>query len=199
MTQAGETAVALDGRVAAVVFGAEAAGGSGRVEYGVDDALTISGETNVLFVTNEGPHVAHRGIYTGRLGIRQRHGKYLALRGGLGGGGSALGGFVGPDVGAIVAFENRAFVPFVGSNAALSVPFAVQSIDIPEQSDSATRERMHTTTTYYIDAQAGFRVPIRLSEATLSLLGAINLGVVGDSQRSRDALVGISTGLHLAM
>lgn len=175
--QPGEVGVAFEGNGGGVLaFGGEVAGGTARVRVGQYENFELSGEGSATFVLNEGSGDDHRGIYSARVGSKYRLTDWLSVTGGLGGGGSAAGGFFSPDLGLLVAYENLYFVPFVSGEVGVSVPFAVSAVDTSEPEEPPGSVMSEPVTTWLAGAQAGFRIPIHVNgHERFSLLGAAGL------------------------
>lgn len=124
------TAVQGEGGLSGQVFGPSIAHGTVRVRHGLTPELEIAGEANAMVFTEVYDTDEHRGIYTARLGVKRSFSPHFALTGGLGGGGSAAGGFFSPDVGFIAGYENPFAVPFVSGRLLLSQPFATRQVTI---------------------------------------------------------------------
>jgi hypothetical protein len=189
----GEIGVALEGNGGGKL-GGMAAGGTARIRVGQYENLELSGEGSAHFVLNEGSGDDHRGVYGARVGSKYRLAYWLAVTGGLGGGGSAAGGFFSPDLGLVVAYENLYFVPFVSGEVGVSLPFAVSAVDTSEPDEPPGSVMSSPVTTWLAGAQAGFRLPIHLNgHERFSLMAA--LGVLGLLDGRENAVMfGLSGG-----
>jgi len=199
----GETAVQAEGGKSSATFGAQAWGGSVRARRGVAPDTDVSAEVSYIFLAGEAARPVDRGIYAGRIGAKQRLTKWLGVTGGLGGGGSAGGGFVSPDVGPIIAYENRYCVPFVAARGGFSVPIGSRSVDTtPYDSSFAdpTPYIDHPRLTWFVGASTGVRVPLgwdNTGTVHASLLGAVGLIHLADV-RDKETLAQVGGGAELA-
>jgi hypothetical protein len=130
-----------------------------RARGGLTERIELSAETSVLHVGHESAAGTNPNGYAARVGAKFRALPWLALTGGLGGGGSAAGGFLSPDLGVIVAWENRYAVPFLSGRAGVSLPIDARQVDVTEVGDGTT----HVGTpeqTWIFGATTGVRVPV---------------------------------------
>lgn len=179
----GKVAVAGRGGAHAEVFGPGLAFGAGKVRYGVSEHTDAYAEGSLLVVTNDtGSQVENPSRVGGalQLGVKHELAKWFAVHGGLGGGLHAFGGFVAPEVGAVVAYENPYFVPFFDVTLSASAPLGGRSRILRFDSDEKTREERHEARfTGYLAGTAGFRIPIAFPEgsgiAGVDLLGGLTL------------------------
>jgi hypothetical protein len=109
---------------------------------------------------------------------------WLSLTAGLGGGASAGGGFVSPDLGAIFAYENRYAVPFFSLRASASVPFDTHAVDTGQAGDSVGQWVYTPPLTWIGGGAAGLRIPLGWCDAAPcpvrgSLLGGLGLTYLG--------------------
>lgn len=190
----GEVGLALEGNGGGIFWGGEVAGGTARVRVGKYENLELSGEGSAHFVLNEGSGDDHRGVYAARVGSKYRLADWLAVTGGLGGGGSAAGGFFSPDLGLVVAYENIYFVPFVSGEVGVSLPFAVSAVDTSDPDEPPGSVTSSPVTTWLAGGQAGFRIPVHVSgQERFSLLAAIGvLGLIDG--RENAVMFGLSGG-----
>jgi hypothetical protein len=194
----GEAAVTIEGKGGTVEetlgSGGEVAAGTARLRLGRSADFEITGEGGAAFVLTKGSGDDHRGIYLGRVGAKYRVARCVALTAGLGGGGSAAGGFFSPDLGVVLAYENAYFVPFVSADQALSIPFLARAVDTSEADQPPGTYMSEPSFTWLPGARAGFRIPIYLnSKERISLLGAAGMLGLFDN-RETAALFGLSFG-----
>lgn len=72
----------------------------------------------------------HPNAYSARLSLKWAPYVHSALVGGLGGGGSAAGGFVAPDLGVLLAYENDWVVPVFSTQTGVSIPIVPRTVDL---------------------------------------------------------------------
>lgn len=203
----GEGRVAVTGRggIYGGDFGGKLVGGAGKVRYGVAEKTDIYGEGSVLAIArDEGTDYDNpsRAALALQGGAKHQFTDWLALHGGLGAGIHGFGGFVAPELGAVVAYENPYFVPFADFTLAASIPVGGRSrlLRYDKEYDSKV-ERHEPSATGYGTATAGFRVPITFSEASslhqINILGGFSL-TYATSDGSRVADVD-STGTETAV
>lgn len=186
----GQVALAAHGGVADGSFGPGVTGGGIRLRRGLTERLDGSVEGSLLWVDRQGKVSTHPGIYTLRAGTKLRVLPWLALWGGVGGGGSTAGGFIQPDVGLIVAFENRYLVPFIDGSLGVSAPFLAREvkIDAGEGGPFYGRPRM----TSVVAAHVGLRAPIIEVASVLLALGITELA----DGRERQSFVQLQAGIE---
>lgn len=125
----GEAAVQLEGgaHVGALLVPNDATfSGTARLKYGFTGRLDGSIEASFIRSINSIdepfsariPNVSHNL----RIGIKQQLAKPIAITSGIGGGLSSDGGFVSPDFGIILAWENSYVVPFLSPRIGVSIP-----------------------------------------------------------------------------
>ncbi len=151
--------------------------GALRVRHGFTESLEGSAEVSVLHVGRESAVGTNPNGYALRVGAKYRLAPWLSLAGGLGGGGSAAGGFFTPDVAGIVAWENPYLVPFFSLRGGVSAPIDAREVNVTQAGDTVT----HTGTpelTWLVGATAGLRVPIGSPDPrTGGVHGNILLGI----------------------
>ncbi len=154
--QPGETGIQGEAGGVSWIDGAT---GAVRVRHGFTDRVEASAEASVLHVGHQSAAGTNPNAFTLRIGTKYRLAPWLSLAGGLGGGGSAAGAFVAPDVAAIVAWENPYLVPFFSLRSGLSLPIGAKQVDVTQVGDTIT----HVGTpelTWLVGATAGLRVPL---------------------------------------
>lgn len=171
----GDTGVQVEGGAHGAIFGVSALSGTLRVRHGVAEGADASLDVSVLRVQGGSSATSFPDVVTARGGGKYEVTRWLSLVGGVGGGESAGGGFVGPDVGAIVAWENGVFVPFLELRGAFSVPFDARPVVVVAGQPGVT-----PPFTWIGGGIAGFRIPMRWCDpgtcnVRTSLLGAFAL------------------------
>lgn len=191
------TAVQAEGGVSGEVFGSGIAHGTVRVRHGLTPDLEISAEANALIFTNLFATEEHRGIYSARVGVKHSFSPHFALTGGLGGGGSAAGGFFSPDVGFIAGYENPYAVPFVSGRLLLSQPFATRTVTIDDGDDNMDDDvTAAPDLTYGFAVGTGVRIPLGpRGEPTFALSTGVGLTFLSDGGEGR-GYPGFSVGLE---
>jgi hypothetical protein len=136
-------------------WGLDANSAAMRVRHGIGDDtdLSLEGAAIVVAPDSNSPHAGPLRIGTGRVGVKQRVTRWLAVTGGLGGGLFADNAFLGPDLGAIASYENRYFIPFVAVRGATSVPLSPERVEFGDQSATPRTE-------WYGHVAIGGRIPI---------------------------------------
>ena len=110
------------------------------------------------------------GVHDGRNAQSIDHG-------GLGTGGSAGGGFVSPDAGPILAFENSYFVPFASVRASASLQFGRHTVDTAGVGDSLGEYLYQPPLTWIGGGLIGFRVPFGCKAAPCDVSGSFLAGL----------------------
>ncbi|MGH7296114.1 MAG: hypothetical protein ACRELB_14320 [Polyangiaceae bacterium] len=170
----GDTGVHAEGGAHGAFLGASASSGTLRVRHGIGDGTDASLEASVLHIAGGGPGDSYPNAFTGRAGVKHRVTPWLSLTAGLGGGASAGGGFVSPDLGLIVAYENHYFVPFLEARGSFSQPFDAHPVVVGGQ------PAVVPPFTWIGGGVAGFRIPMSWNDADphevrTSVLGALAL------------------------
>jgi hypothetical protein len=160
----GKTGVAIEGGQAGELFGPDIFAIGGRVRHGLREGVDGVVEANIARVLGDSDADTHRNLYSVRAGTKLRPWKFLAFTAGLGGGGSAGGGFISPDIGVVLALENPYFVPLVGARGMFSQPIGARSVDLgSDDSDDDDREARYRSTpigTWGTTVYAGARIPL---------------------------------------
>lgn len=163
-----------------------------RARRGVTERVELSGEASAVHVGRDSAAGTNRNGYALRAGAKYEALPWLAVVGGFGGGSSAAGGFLSPDVGLIVAWENRYVVPFLSGRASVSLPVNARQVDVTEVGDATTfvgkPER-----TWIFGGTAGLRVPLgppRPGSGPLrgNLLAGIGMTHLQDSKDEQNVL-----------
>ncbi len=207
-----ETAKRLDrGRTAVqgeigghgVPFGPSLVAGAVRARHGLED-VELSAEASTLLIEPgaEAVESKERRVFAGRVGAKLG-GRYLAVDGGLGGGTSAAGFFVAPDVGLITAYENCYVVPFASARLGVSVPVAARDVHTGEKGDPASENVFgRPTRTGLLTLGAGVKVPLggegpclRPGLPPLSVIAGAQMTYVTDGG-SDDGYLGAGLGIE---
>jgi hypothetical protein len=187
----GRTAVQGEFGAHQAVFGPTLMGGAVRARHGLEE-VELSAEASTLLVQPGESSAAgtDKRIFTGRLGAKIGGGNF-AGDGGLGGGTSAGGPFVAPDVGFIAAYENCYFVPFGSARVTASLPVAARDVDVSTSDDAPNTVIHRPTTTGILTLGAGFKIPLsgegacrRPALPPLSLLAGVQVSYLVDAEKS---------------
>jgi hypothetical protein len=161
----GDTGVQLEGGQGGALFGPDLAFGSARVRHGLTGDLDLDVDATLIRVTNGDSAVdVSRNIYAVRGGVKARLVSALSLAAGLGGGYSAAGAFVSPDMGPILAWENPYAVPFLTGRVGFSQPISPRPVDTSSASDGPGAFVETPRTTWIVTVAGGIRVPIGWAE-----------------------------------
>jgi hypothetical protein len=187
----GDTGIQAEGSLNPEVLGPNVFAGSVRVRHGVADDVDVEvGGTAMHVDADTKPSVpVSTSIYAVRGGAKIRLASPLSITGGFGGGYSAGGAFVSPDVGPVVAWENRYVVPFLATRLGMSVPISPRSVDTSQEQDGSHTSRPHLT--WIFTGIGGVRIPLGWSknpEGTLrgSLLTGAGMTHLADDRASAD-------------
>jgi hypothetical protein len=197
-----EVAVALSGGLHGRVFGPAIGAVDGRLRLGLREGFELSLNAGAYIVVQqaEGEESGeHRGLYTGRAGLKIELHRNIALVAGLGGGLSpAAGFFVGGDLGFVFAYENPYCIPFVALRGFYSVPIRPSLVDTGVE-DAADFARPADTGGGTLEL--GLRVPVgRERRFNLMLSGMVTALYDGRGGLIEDAntlwLTGFMTGVE---
>ncbi len=125
--------------VASGVFTGSANAGTLGARFGLPHGLELSADATAYRVAagdqRTEPHVP-RWVGAGRTALSSRTLSTDFFRPfvGFGGGYSALGGFISPDLGFVLAIDNPYCVPFLQARGGLSVPLAPRSVTVLDSS-----------------------------------------------------------------
>lgn len=139
------------------VMGGEVHGRYGlseRTDIGLSAfAAGLRGDEDVLLVSH------HRGIYAARLSLHHELvPRFVALQVGFAGGGSAAGGFVSPDAGITLGYENPHLVPYAYGSFYFSQPIAETTLDM--STEDSPNDLRTPYPSFGPRAGLGLRVPI---------------------------------------
>lgn len=127
-----ETAKALNkGETGVQVEGGGGVGGelgfpgvTARVRHGVGKGVDVNAEFTYLKLNPAEPFASnnHQNLFSGRVGFKYAPLDWVALVGGLAGGGWTGGGYLSPDLSLILSWENPYFVPALSVGGYTSHP-----------------------------------------------------------------------------
>jgi hypothetical protein len=134
----GVTSVAAAVSGGGQLFGPVLTGAQVQVRYGVHDRVDVGVDASaVAALGNQLERTPHRGIYAVRVFTHWTIvPRWLAVHAGLGGGGSAAGGYLAPDIGATLGYENRWAVPYAHLSFVSSHPLTQNRLDLTIDNDS---------------------------------------------------------------
>lgn len=177
------------------LFGPDIVSARGSYRRGITDELELSGALAVITVLGSRPGDSSPNAYAARAGAKYAPVKHFAVVSGLGGGSSAAGGFVSPDLGFVAAFENPYFVPFMSARGLFSAPIAARTVrftvddgsgDDEDDADALPDEyRLRPELTYGLQVSIGARIPLfhdPVADLSPSLLCALGITSLYDSQ-----------------
>jgi hypothetical protein len=125
--------------------------GALRVRHGLGPDTDLSVEGSAIHVASGNADPDLR-VWSGRAGVKRRLTPWLAATGGLGGGAFGDNPFGGPDLGGIVAWENRYAIPFAALRGSVSVPLAPQPVDFADHASPRTE--------WFGQLGVGVRIPV---------------------------------------
>jgi hypothetical protein len=157
----GETAVRIAGGSTSALFGPDLIAGTASVQRGLGHGAEGSLEATVARVQGDSAAGTSPFILAARAGGKlELYGHHLAATAGLGGGGSAGGAFVSPDVGLVLGYDNPYLVPFFSLHGMGSLPVAPKEVDVTVAGDPPGTHVDTPKTTWGAGSAAGVRVPI---------------------------------------
>jgi len=121
-----------------VVFGPGVVGASAEVRHGLTDRIDVATTASATVVVGgDLDDPPHRGVYSARAFAHVvLVPRILSLQAGLGGGASAAGGYLSPDLGLILGYENDAFVPYLHGATFSSIPLTERRLDLRFDGDT---------------------------------------------------------------
>jgi hypothetical protein len=195
---------------ASAVFGPAAAALRLKYRYGLTDQLELSAAPSMIWIAGNGSAESHAGIYALRGALKYSPIPHVAASVGVGGGASAAGAFLSPDVGLSVGYENRYFVPFVSSRVFVSAPIAPRAVyfttdddagNDPHDPDNAPDHHRRTPHfSYGVQLSVGARVPLYANQASRlrpSINCAAGANWLFDSSPNDEVLAGVGCGFEL--
>lgn len=175
------------------LFGPQILSFRGSYRQGVHDKLELSAAPAISHIQGRQAGDSRPNIYALRAGAKYAPVKHFALIAGLGGGASAAGGFISPDLGLIAAYENRYFVPFFTARGLVSVPVRPRSVHftkgdganngLDDEDTEADSYRLTPKRTFGGQLSLGVRVPLRYDEEARvmpSLACAVGITTLND-------------------
>jgi len=119
--------------------------------HGLTDKLDLSlAPALIRIVDHSSGGRENRNIYAARAGIKYAPVPHFALVGGLGGGGSAGGGFLSPDLGFIAAYDNPYVIPFFALRGLLSAPVNAKVVRFTTDDDADSSDQDNERDVYTI-------------------------------------------------
>jgi hypothetical protein len=198
-----DTGIQIEGGTHSTIFDPRLLSGTVRVRHGLEDDLEAAFEASVVHVDVDAPASGtSRNIHSIRAGLKYRVWKHFAVAGGFGGGYSAGGAFLSPDLGPIVAWENRYLVPFLSGRAGWSSPISPRTVDVSANDEPPRTWLSRPKPTWLLGVTTGLRVPLgwTVPEAgTLrgSLLAGVGFTHVADT-RGQDTFLQGAVGGEIA-
>jgi len=147
------------------LFGPDVLAGEAHVRVGLAETVEIAAEAMLAHIDEKSSADTHPNIYAGRIGLKwapELTSRFLAFTAGAGGGGHAAGGYVSPDVGLVVGWENKYVVPFTSFEGSVSVPIAAKEVDTSGEDDDVGTHVDTPDTTWALRTTVGVRVPVTL-------------------------------------
>lgn len=159
----GQTSVRGDVSLSAEGMGPGLLGFGASARHGLLERVEIQGGMTATYVgvenEDDGTGVGnqHRGIYSGRFGVKLKIIEHVAVSAGVGGGiAPAAGGYLSPDVNLIVGYENPYLVPFGTFRVYYSAPVGAKDVVVDVSDGRTERPRATIGTSLF----AGGKVPI---------------------------------------
>ncbi len=200
----GDHAIAVVPGATRAVWGFNALSLTGTYKQGIGYDVEIGADANVIMISNDsGPsvkgttgNITKTGdnpiVMSGRIRGKWAPsflGENVALTGGLGGGyAPAGGGFISPDFGIILAYENRYLVPYLGLNTFVSQPIGAKPVDVGREKGAEVAEFEEAQFSWGYDLNMGLKLPIQHKEGQINLHAGIRILVLFDEDTSEAAL-----------
>lgn len=164
----GTHAVAIESSLSSSVFEPDVLAGAVRYRRGLSSQLDGSVDLTLMHLLRRPSDVsAWPQAYALRAGLKYQVAPILSLMAGLGAGGSAAGGFVSPDLGLSLGYENPYLVPFVQLRGFASLPVAARRVYLGTEDDA---DRFSTPQpTWGASGTLGLRVPLAPGPAAHSI------------------------------
>ncbi len=207
---AGRRSAGGDVALASAIFGPSVAGVRATYRHGLSEQLELSAAPSAVFIMEAGRGDSHGGIYGLRGGLKYAPIRHVSGTVGLGAGASAAGGFLSPDFGLNLGWENRYLVPFAGARMFLSAPIAPRYVHFTTSDDADDgvndrdgdpdyhRRRPHFS--YGFQVSTGLRVPfywnaeVRYRPSLICAVGGIFLF---DTTQEREGFLGGACGFEI--
>lgn len=195
----GDSSAELQASVHGAVFGPGLSKLGIQYSEGVSDELEIGGEANLMILSDASQpedNVAqdhHPNIYSARLSAKwspEALQDYVAVTAGIGGGASAAGGFLSPDLGLVVGWKNPYLTPFVSAALYASQPVNPVELDMRKNGEESPVLRKPQFT-YGYSGTAG--AILHLNE--IDLTPGISIDFL-DNSSERSAFVGLHFGIR---
>lgn len=164
----GKGDVAIQGAIGggAAVWGPSVVAGTLQSRYGfgrgfegaLEGGFAVVGARNTSWSTD-----ASRALFSGRAGFKYAPASWFAIQAGFGGGGSAAGGYVSPDVGLIFGYQGEAVVPFVAGGFYSSHPINAKPITFRDGTSGV--ELLYPDKTLGAYGNFGLRIPLTRSSS----------------------------------
>lgn len=150
----------------AAVWGPSVVAGTLQSRYGfgrgfegaVEGGFAVVGARNTSWNTD-----ASHALFSGRAGFKYAPASWFAVQAGFGGGGSAAGGYVSPDVGLIFGYQGEAVVPFLAGGFYSSHPINTKPITFRDGSGAV--EALYPDKTLGAYGNFGIRIPLTRSSS----------------------------------
>jgi hypothetical protein len=194
---------------AAAVFGPAAAGLRFKYRHGLSDQLEVSAAPSMIWISGNGTAESHTGIYALRAALKYSPIPHVAVGAGIGGGASAAGAFLSPDLGLTLGYENRYVVPFASTRTFVSAPIAPRAVyfttdddagDPHDPDDAPDRHRRTPHFSYGVQLSLGLRVPLHANQESRlrpSISCAAGVTWLFDSSPHDEAFTGVGCGFEL--
>lgn len=144
-------------------WGPSIGAGSLQGRYGFGHRVEGALEAGFAFIGNRSAHWdtdASQALYSVRAGFKYELASWFALQAGLGGGGSAGGGYLSPDAGIIFSYQGRVLVPFVSGSFYSSHPLSANPIVFRDENSTEVLFPDKTLGAY---GNFGLRIPLKHS------------------------------------
>jgi hypothetical protein len=161
-------------------------------EFGVDANFTVVDDSQAAADIDPNIWSARAGGKWAPEPLRD----YISVIYGVGGGMSEAGQFISPDVGLVVAFENRYVVPFASVDGFVSEPINPRPVDISSKDDGLGTNIQTASRTWGATFAGGLKVPIQSGGSTVSPLLGLSRSVLTDGEANTD-IVGASLGVDV--
>jgi hypothetical protein len=197
----GQTSGGVAAGTGSAIFGVETHNATARVRHGVTDHSELGVDANLMVVDDsEAAAEVNPYIWSARVGGKwapQPLQDHLGLVYGVGGGTSAGGQFISPDVGVVAAFENPYLVPFVSANGFVSEPINAQPVDVSNKDQGEGTKVMTAKTTWGATFAGGLKWPIVVGGSTVAPIVGLSHTLVTDGDEDTE-VTGLSVGADVA-
>ena len=144
----------------AAILGPANLAGTFQARYGFGKGLEGSAEAGFATIFPRGSawntDVTH-SLFAARAGFKYEVASWFALQAGVGGGASAGGGFISPDVGGIFSYQGEKIVPFLAGGINYSWPLGPNPIVFTNQ--QGDQEELRPVRTFGAYGNLGLRIP----------------------------------------